>query len=108
MKALVFQAITAVAVPYTAFAQPTDYRVTESTQACERWDMGACIGREREARASSRHLAAEPLPVRRRGPRLDTQRCGACSGMTALADGKLCCSPKGPVTKRQNWSSRRS
>ncbi|HTC77232.1 MAG TPA: hypothetical protein VK657_01390 [Terriglobales bacterium] len=39
MKALVFQAITAVAVPYTAFAQQTDYRVTESTQACARWDM---------------------------------------------------------------------
>jgi hypothetical protein len=39
---LMFQAIAqsaAIALPCAALAQPSDYRITESTQACERFDM---------------------------------------------------------------------
>jgi len=61
MKALVFQAITAVAVPYTAFAQPTDYRVTESTQACERWDM-VHASVENAKRGAALNLGCAPVP----------------------------------------------
>jgi hypothetical protein len=61
MKALVVQAITAVAVPYTALAQPADYRITESTQACERWDMvhGSV---ENAKRGAALNLGCAPVP----------------------------------------------
>jgi hypothetical protein len=42
MKPLMFPVIAqsaAIALPCTAVAQPTDYRITEPTQACERLDM---------------------------------------------------------------------
>jgi hypothetical protein len=42
MKALMFRAIAqsaAIALPSMALAQPSDYRITEATQACERLDM---------------------------------------------------------------------
>ena len=42
MKALVLQLMlqsAAVALPCTAVAQTTDYRITEATQARDRWDM---------------------------------------------------------------------
>jgi len=42
VKALMFRAIAqsaAIAFPCTALAQPSDYRITEATQACERLDM---------------------------------------------------------------------
>jgi hypothetical protein len=31
--------LVATLLPCTALAQPADYRISESTQACERWDM---------------------------------------------------------------------
>ena len=31
--------LVAALLPCTALAQPADYRITEFTQACERWDM---------------------------------------------------------------------
>ena len=40
--ALIFRAIAqsaAIALPCMALAQPSDYRITEATQACERLDM---------------------------------------------------------------------
>ena len=40
--ALIFRAIAqsaAIALPCTGLAQPSDYRVTEATQACERLDV---------------------------------------------------------------------
>ena len=61
MKALVFQAITAVAVPYTAFAQPTDYRVIESTQACDRWDL-VHASVENAKRGVASNLGCAPVP----------------------------------------------
>ena len=42
MKSLIFRVIAqsaALALPCTTFAQPSDYRITEATQACERLDM---------------------------------------------------------------------
>lgn len=42
IKPLTFRAIAqcaAIALPYTAIAQPSDYRITEATQACDRLDM---------------------------------------------------------------------
>jgi hypothetical protein len=42
MKALMVRTIAqsaAIALPCTALAQPSDYRVTEATQACERLDV---------------------------------------------------------------------
>ena len=42
MKALMFRAIAqsvAISLPYMALAQPSDYRITEATQACDRWEM---------------------------------------------------------------------
>jgi hypothetical protein len=33
------QSAAAVALPCTVLAQPIDYRITETTQACERVDM---------------------------------------------------------------------
>ena len=42
MKALIVRTIAqsaAIALPCTALAQPSDYRVTEATQACERLDV---------------------------------------------------------------------
>jgi hypothetical protein len=42
-KALIFWAIAqsaaAIALPFTVLAQPSDYRITETTQACERVGM---------------------------------------------------------------------
>ena len=38
MKRAIFLA-AAVVLPCTAIAQPADYRITELTPACDRWDM---------------------------------------------------------------------
>ena len=63
--ASIFRAIAqsvAVALPFTALAQPSDYRITEATQACERLDMVHTAADNAKRGIGGFRLGCAPVP----------------------------------------------
>ena len=56
--------LVAALLPCTALAQPADYRITEFTQACERWDMVQATVENAKAKrgAGAFNIGCAPLP----------------------------------------------
>ena len=56
--------LVATLLPCTALAQPADYRITEFTQACERWDMVHASVENAKAKrgAGAFNIGCAPLP----------------------------------------------
>ena len=52
----------ATLVPCTALAQPADYRITEFTQACERWDMVHASVENAKGKRSAFSIGCTPVP----------------------------------------------